>query len=357
MQKAVIRSTIKMLCLGLGLCLTAVLLPSAVPMTTYASSAYAVELVSFTASSLPNGVRLTWTTATEQSVSAFFLQRRQGNGNFVDLTQLYAPNGEPYLDGIVEAEGSPTIGATYIADDLTAVPGQTYTYQLVEIEGNNNLNPLATVTVTAGGAHTSTPISVGNNPTPTPQTTSPPLSGASPTSPPGASASANTATATRTFITATPRPSSGDTGSAPLTASPAATNNTVAGANSPALGPTATETRQAIAQTDPTPTVDDPVQPTPAVPESGYPESLATPLTIQATVTPYPIHVFTPEQNPTPTIISIIGSQPGSSASAENTAVSATSNTGILWLGFTAGLLIFIVAVAGSIMLYVRRRE
>ncbi len=355
MQKAVIRSTVKMLCLSLGLCLTAVLLPSAVP-STYASSAHAVELVSFTASGLPNGVRLTWTTATEQSVSAFFLQRRQGGGNFVDLTQLYAPNGNPYLDGIIEAEGSPTIGATYIADDLTAVPGQSYTYQLVEIEGNNNLNPLATVTVTAGGAYTSTPITVGNNPTPTPQTTSPPLSGANPTSPPGTSASANTATATRTFITATPRPSSGDTSSAPpLAASPAATNNAVAGANVPALAPTATETRQAVAQTDPTPAADDSVQPTPDVPESGYPESLATPLTIQATVTPYPIHVFTPEQNPT--IISVIGSQSESSASAENTAVSTTSNTGILWLGFMAGLLIFLVAVAGSMMLYVRRRE
>ena len=104
-----------------------------------------------------------------------------------------------------------------------------------------------------------------------------------------------------------------------------------------------------------------PGQPTPPETESGYPEAIVTPLTVDPTITPYPANTFLPEIQPSPTIIGVVGSQiDGSQAQFGSTgqpAVSSASSVGILWLGFLAGLLIFIAAIIGSIVLFVRRRQ
>lgn len=322
-----------------------------------AAPTLAVELISFTAVGLPDGVRLTWQTATELNVSAFFLQRTQQH-NFENVEQLYAPNGQPYPDGIIESEGNPTYGATYIADDLTAVSGQTYTYRLIEVEENNQLNPLATVLVTAGGAPTATLIPIGNH-TPAPggqvATQTPP-----PGSTPQATAANNSAavapTATRPFITAT----AGGEAGAPLAAAPA----TLPPA---APSPTAfTNTAGvALAQTLETPESAYPDTTSESAPaESAYPVGAgetgtgSTPLP-EVSPTDYPATTFTLKQEPTPTIIGVVGSQATDNTAAAEMAVAPTNarSVGLLWLGFLAGILIFIMAVFGSMKLFARRRD
>ncbi|NJN54790.1 MAG: hypothetical protein HC804_08585, partial [Anaerolineae bacterium] len=129
----------------------------------HARPAYAVELISFTATGIGNGVELQWETATELGASAFLLQRGLGGSTFQDLTQLVDENGQPYAGGVIEAEGSPTFGATYIARDLTAVPGQSYTYQLLEVESDNNVAVIASATVLAGATATPTQITIGGS--------------------------------------------------------------------------------------------------------------------------------------------------------------------------------------------------
>jgi len=334
----------------------------------HASPAYAVELISFTASGLPTGVELRWETATELGASAFLLQRAQG-GSYQDLTQLVDENGQPYPGGVIEAEGSPTFGSTYIARDLTAVPGQSYAYQLLEVESDNNISVIASTTVLAGATPSPTPLSIGSNNTPQPgtQNTSTPtvVATAVPTNP--VATLQPTATVARTFITPTPA-TVNDQLAAPANApsapanSPNNGNNGSSNASQPvASAPTDTGIVE-VAQT--TPESGYPGQATESETESSYPEAVVTPLTIGATETPYPANAFNQEQQPTPTIIGVIGSQPnqnnGSSAESNTDAgqtASPDSSTGILWLGFLGGLLIFGAAVAGSIALFVRRRQ
>jgi hypothetical protein len=357
MQTVVIRSILKLLIPGLCIALfTAV-------SQTHARPAYAVELISFEGIGLPNGVRLTWETATEQSVAGFRLQRSQGSGDFVTLTDLYDANGQPYLDGIIEAQGSPTLGATYIADDFTAVPGQTYTYRLMEIEGDNNENPLETIIVTAGGQPTATSITIGtpSNPTSAPQNT--------PTSTPQTSPTGQSLTATATVLT-------GATATRPLaTAAPTqatANNNTNPPAANTAVSPADSAIplpepvsppneldNVVLAQTLETPTTAAyPGTDTTSAPEA-YPEGTTAPLPAsEATPTAYPASAFSPNEAPTPTIIGVIGGNVAGIEESEGTAVqTSTSSTGLLWIGFLGGLLIFIAAIAGSILLFVRRRE
>ncbi len=343
-------------------CLTAV-------QTLFARPPLAVELVSFTAVGLANGVELRWETATEQSASGFLLQRAQGD-DYIDLTQLVDENGQPYDGGLIEAEGSPTFGAIYIARDLTAVPGQTYTYILLEVESDNNITAIAEATTLAGATATPTQLTIGSTATPaTPaaiatatQTTS-----ATAQSPTTAATITAIATSARTIIT--PTPATSTTGNE-LPAQPATPANNLdnnnsdsAGNNSanPPLLPTPTESGIVeVAQTQPTPASAYPGQTTPPVETNGYPEAIITPLTVSATETPYPANSFIQEQQPTPTIIGVIGSQTNresGTAVPPTTANTSASSTGILWLGFLVGLLIFGAAVVGSIALFVRRRQ
>ncbi len=326
-------------------------------------SPLAVELISFTAVGIANGVELRWETATELSASAFKLQRGQGGG-FEVLTQLVDGNGQPYFGGLVEAEGSPAVGAVYVARDLTAVPGQTYTYQLIEVESSSVETVIATTTVLAGGAPTPTQITIGNdNQTPT---------GSQSTATPGntavATASATTASVpataapTRVIITPTPMPVDNQVVLAAPESSGIGSSVGSSANNSQPAAPTESGILE-IAQVQPTPESGYPALPTQPEAENGYPEVVVTPLTIDMTETPYPANAFLPEQQPTPTIIGVVGSQSNgnngvvSAAGAGQGAATPTSSTAILWLGFLGGLLIFIAAIAGSIALFVRRRQ
>ncbi len=331
----------------------------------HARLAYAVELISFTAFGMPDAVELRWETATELGAAAFQLQRGQG-ANFVNLTQLVDENGLPYAGGIIEAEGSPTFGATYIARDLTAVSNQTYTYQLIEIESDNNSTVIASVTVVAGATATPTQITLGNNtPVPGNQSSSTPTAVATIAAlatTPGTQASA---TATRPIILMTPTAAdaSSSLGQATVPSAGSITNNSSDG-SAPLLIPSPTSgSITEIAQIQATPESAYPAQITPPETETGYPEAIVTPLTIPTTVTSYPANGptgFLPEQQPTPTIIGVVGSQTNGTvpvASTNQFQTAPDSSIAVLWLGFLAGLLIFVTAVAGSIVIFVRRRQ
>lgn len=329
--------------------------------SVHARTPLAVELISFTAVGISNGVELRWETATELSASAFKLQRGQGGG-FQVLTQLVDGNGQPYFGGLVEAEGSPMIGAIYVARDLTAVPGQTYTYQLIEVESSSVETIIATTAVLAGGAPTPTQIIIGDNNQPTPgsQSTATPGNTAVATASPSTSFVQATNAPTRVIITPTPMTEDNQV----ALAAPESSGIGSSATNSQPAAPTPTESSiLEIAQVQPTPESGYPAPPLESEAENGYPEVVVTPLTIDVTETPYPANAFLPEQQPTPTIIGVVGSQSNgnnnvvSAAGAGQGAAASGSSTAILWLGFLGGLLIFIAAIAGSIALFVRRRQ
>lgn len=352
--------------------LTAVLLFTAVA-TTHALPPHNVELVSFTATALPNGVRLSWETATEFETAGYILQREEDD-EFVDLLELYDANGQLYQDGIIDAMGSPTVGAIYVAEDRTAVPGQTYTYQLVEIEANNNLIAIGNVTVTAGETTpTATNIAIGNTPTgQTPPTHTPTPNGtvsATATNNSAATVAAATATTVRTFITATPPSAANqeaDAGQPQATA--VSVNNTNSSSNSqtnPQPAPPANNDGVVFAQEveTETPSAAYPGNASAPEAENGYPEGLATALPLDSTASPYPGGSFPETGNPTPTIIAVIGSQTGTTESstavdnATNSQSGSSSSTAVLWLGFLVGSIIFAAAIYGSIRLFARRRS
>ena len=93
-----------------------------------------VELASFTASSSPAGVHLSWETSTEVDNAGFHVVRSEAeDGLYVRVNQTLIP-----------AEGSSTDGACYsfLDDQVGLVPGGSYHYKLqaVDTEGDVTLH-------------------------------------------------------------------------------------------------------------------------------------------------------------------------------------------------------------------------
>lgn len=346
---------------------TAVTLFLATTFTAYARSAWAVELIGFTAVGLPNGVRLSWQTATEQSTYGFLLQRSQGSQT-IDLTELTNGDGQPYPGGLIEAEGSPTMGSAYIADDLTAVPGQTYTYHLLEIEGDNSITVLESYTVVAGGAASPTAVSIDQTATTAPQST------ASATNPATAVASPTPSRGATTAPTnsANPQPSQTAVVASSATApSPQASPTSQTEQTGPRLNDTAVAANTATPQPTHPPnnsgvvlaqTLDTPDSPYPgqfATPaEDAYPEWLATPLSLDEASTAYPGSAFTLKQDGTATAVNMVGHNAQTTPAA--TAVPMTpspASAAILWGGFVLGILIFLGATLTAITVFARRNR
>lgn len=97
----------------------------------------AVGLHDFAAAPAPNGVRLTWSTATEIGTAGFRVVRLDAGGRTVLLPGA----------GLVLARGGATRGADYALVDSTAVPGRVYTYRLYEVEAGGAWRELETLTV------------------------------------------------------------------------------------------------------------------------------------------------------------------------------------------------------------------
>jgi hypothetical protein len=332
-----------------------------------------VGLLYFIATPLNNAVALQWETATELGTAGFIIKRSAG-GPFVTLENI----------GFIEAEGGPTIGYTYTAEDETAVNGQTYTYKLFEVEINATEVELATQTVTVGPA----------SPTPTPTATTPSDGSGSPTNTPPPDTATNTPPPTETLIpNQTPiAPPPSPTGAAPptqATASPtvrATASATVATA--PSSGATTSSTSLTgpqVAQAQAQPTTEG-VAPSPDTgypgpaddnegaavppPEEGYPPEQPASTLPQATAV---VGTAAATQNGLATPVPIIGDQPinggqsavayqppAAPAPAESQA--AANGTGgrallYLWGGFLAALILFGSSMLGSIILFTRKFE
>jgi len=78
--------------------------------------------------SSPPPIRIEWETETEVDTAGFNIYRREGEeGEFVQLNEQLIPS-----------EGSPVTGASYVYVDENVASGQTYYYQLEDVEFDNS---------------------------------------------------------------------------------------------------------------------------------------------------------------------------------------------------------------------------
>jgi hypothetical protein len=99
-----------------------------------------VALTLFLASAtLPPAVTVEWSTASELNTAGFnVLRGTSENGPFTRLNREVIP-----------ASPDPLVGGTYVYTDTDVTPGQTYYYQLEEVEIGGGAWPQGTVVVTA----------------------------------------------------------------------------------------------------------------------------------------------------------------------------------------------------------------
>jgi hypothetical protein len=310
----------------------------------------AVSLLYFRGTGLEKAVSLEWATASELDTAGYRLERANAaEGPFQNLGQI----------GIVPARGDSLQGADYYATDRDSVQnGTKYWYRLIEIEFNGTENPVGPISVTAGRQEPTA------------------------TSVPGSTAQATATTLGGSMATATPTSSSTPTDNATasgssLTATLLATasgsvSNAARGAST-----TPTARAQAVAVLAQAGTLA-PGTAYPGAPGATLPPPLGTPVANQAypspafeatalQTAPYPLSVEgkgrgitagQPAAIPTGTLAALIGESPGGAAASatdsEPEAQRASSSTVLLWAGFLAALMIFILAVVGSII-YFRR--
>lgn len=370
----------------------------------------AVELVSFTATAENNNseVRLRWETAVEMDTAGYRLQRSDLGDTFITVT---------YLDEEVSfIPGDPTgLGAIYIAQDTAVTTGNTYIYTLIEIDNSSVQEEIATAVVNLGGGNsqpTNTPTATATNtPTPTatgivnlaPTNTPTPRTQASPTqtnTPPPPTATTPPTPVPTTASTNTSTTANNDNGTTNNSNSSgsnsnSSTDNTATGSNNSSTNTGASVAQASETQQEATPSTssnngnNDNSTPTPdpdTPEEATREEPNATPDltqpdddTAQPESSPYPENDNTAndptgyqegqplEQQPAVTSESSenvvpLGAgnnqnnntQPNASTTSTNN--SGNSNNWILWGAFLGALAIFIAGIAGSILLFMRRR-
>ena len=326
------------------------------------SSPLSVGLTRFEAIPLDNAARLEWDTQTELGTAGYTIKRGQ-NGSFDYLSDS---NGNIFIN----SEGGPAEGYEYTFTDETAVNGEFYTYQLIEILIDASEVVVADTTVTIGIVPTNTPIVVnagGIN------------GGSSNTT--GATATATSISVSTASATTPPTPLPNNALSPAATPFPTqvslpATNvNQVAGnseseSQSNSNQPLAQEEPQAnqsenagvgvavaLAQEEPAGYPG----PDTAEPEAG--ESLDFPETnpgsdLEGAAT----------DNENPAAPEVIGNSPYPAGEPSSNPASGTPNAAAdesagfegklyLWVAFIAALMIFTAAVLGAILLYTRQRN
>lgn len=336
------------------------LLATAVPLAT-AKPQTAVTLIYFQGSEEQDGVHLSWGTGSEINTVAFYLRRSDGT-TFIDLTELYDENGNLYPGGIIDSVGDPALGSDYLAIDPNVVTGIPYTYQLMEVEDNNSVNLLSTIIVTTGATATPTLQTISTSPTPMAAATQ--NSGNNtPTSTITATSSSNSAspTATTTPLAANTLASTANRATATAVNNDnslaSITNEQVPEGN---FQETQTNELQLQPTSSPYPGLTPPTTTEPE--DESYPEQPPV-LAPADTPTPYPLVTQPAIESPTPTIISVIGDdtaepdgENGSTNSNEQVQSSASSLS-VLWGGFILAIIVFVAAVIGSIMIFVRKRN
>ncbi len=318
-----------------------------------------VELISFGLISLNNAIRIEWETATELETAGYKIMRGDLPVNYQDLPDI----------GIVPAEGSPALGAKYAVVDETAVNGNTYFYQLIEIEENLNEKEIASGSVVPGIQPTPTPtgIAIGggtpaNTPLPGQPTNAPTATATQPaTAAPNATASPTATPNGRATATRTPTASATPTATATNTPGIAAAQPT----HTPTPVPSPTNYfdnsgNTVFAQGDDEQTGYPGPEPTAPSADTAYPGGAAPTIAppADAPPTPYPAAANTPANTNLP----VIGSQGADGGSGEPTGNiagdgSESGGLGLLWIGFIIAFLVFAAGVVGSIYFFARKRE
>ena len=304
-------------------------------------------------------VRADWDTQSEQDTAGFILMRGQG-GNFTAISP------------IIPAVGDFSQGAEYTYTDTTAVSGQTYVYQLLEITTSSEEHIMRELTFTVSLTPTNTPIPLGggnnggNNsqPTATPQPTN--TTAATNTPRPTATTAAATAVPTNT-----PQPTATD-----QPALPTATNQPFIVPSLPTLAPAEPESGSNDGGSDSVIVI----APTllaenfgatlaqaaglanDSTEEAAVEETAVNPL--PATDQPSPEQPVAIAQNnaatgkaATPIIIGRTLVPPSAPQQTDPQSAEARLSTFYLWGGFIAAMILFSAAVLGSIILFTRKRE
>ncbi len=101
-----------------------------------ALAALAILLIS---AATPPAVTVEWSTASELNTAGFnVLRSDNSDGPFTRL------NPE-----VIPASPDPLVGGSYVYTDTNVTPGQTYYYQLEEVESGGGTSPQGTVVATA----------------------------------------------------------------------------------------------------------------------------------------------------------------------------------------------------------------
>ena len=317
---------------------------------TFAMPPRAVGLIDFTATPQNNAALLEWETATELGAAGFSIQRRlasEGVENYIDVLDF------------INAVGDVTAGAEYSYLDGTAVNGQTYIYQLSEIETSGATEALDETEVTIGVQPTATPVTIGGggntNPTPTPVTTNA-------TATPRATARAGEPTATAVSATIVPtgratavattssisRPTATTVHTLPTATIASSTNSTTdntvvfAQGNTPTAYPA-----EGIIATQPAANTD-------------YPASAEQ--IVNETATPYPAVTIQSSvgvddgYDSADNGATVIGGNADSGTTAVRTDESHDSSTGYLWAGFLIAAFIFVMGLIGTAVFLTRKK-
>ncbi len=95
-----------------------------------------VELSAFTGASTPTGVRLQWTTQSEQNNAGFEVRRKSAGEDFVTIASY---RSDPSLRG----RGTTTSATTYSFLDANVEVGKTYTYRLRSVDFDGTVHDYA----------------------------------------------------------------------------------------------------------------------------------------------------------------------------------------------------------------------